>query len=157
MAKFPTTAEKSVTVKAPLEQVYALIWDVVSSARCIPGIDSCEPAGDDVYSFVMKERSAGPVSMVVRYHARFEGNGSDTIRFRNSGGEGENTEVDGTFKLKPTASGGTKITLKQTVSPESPVPRLLQGFLSSYVEKEAAQVIAEYLHNLKLRIEAEGR
>jgi len=44
--------------------------------------------------------------------------------------------------------------LKQTLAPDTPVPRLLQGFLRSFVEKEAAEGLKEYLANIKRALEA---
>ncbi|HUI27291.1 MAG TPA: hypothetical protein VL403_14510, partial [Candidatus Kryptonia bacterium] len=75
MAKFPTEVERTVTVKVPLARAYEFLWDVVGSSRCIPGIDACKRVGDDTYRFVYEERSTGPVSLVVRYTARYQGNG----------------------------------------------------------------------------------
>ena len=154
MAKFPTTVERSVTIKAPIARVYEYIWDVIGSSPCIPGIDNCSAVENDTYRFVFEERSAGPVSMVVQYTARYEGNGSDSIHFQGIAASGDNTDVDGTIRLKGSGADSTKVTLKQTLAPDTPVPRLLQGFLSSFVEKEAAEAAKQYLANLKKTLEA---
>src|SRR5262249_34728993 len=66
MAKFPTDVDESVTIAAPRERVYAYLWDVVGSSRCVPDLATCERVGPDTYRFVSRERSAGPVSMVAR-------------------------------------------------------------------------------------------
>src|SRR5215813_6585703 len=83
MAKFPTDVNESVTIAAPCERVYAYFWDVVGSSRCVPDLATCERVDPDTYRFVSRERSAGPVSMVARYTARYEGNGVDRIRFES--------------------------------------------------------------------------
>src|SRR5215472_9141118 len=54
MAKFPTQVEASITVKAPLDRAYKYLWDVVGSAKCIPGLASCKRVGDDTYRFTYK-------------------------------------------------------------------------------------------------------
>ena len=56
---------------------------------------TCERVGPDTYRFISRERSAGPVSMVARYTARYEGNGVDRIRFESLPVEGDNTDVRG--------------------------------------------------------------
>src|SRR5512140_2386513 len=137
MAKFPTEVERSVTVKVPLQKAYAYLWDVVGSSGCIPGIDSCRPVGEDTYQFTYQERSTGPVSMTVRYTAHYEGNGSDDIRFHGVGAADDNTDVEGTIRLAPVGAGETRVTLRQTIAPDTPVPRLLQGVLRSFVQHEA--------------------
>ena len=154
MAKFPTEVERSVTVKAPLARVYEYLWDVVGSSTCIPGIDSCTGQGDDAYCFVMEERSTGPVSMTGRYTAQYKGNGKDKITFVSTDAAGDNTEVKGSIKLQAAGADSTKIVLKQMLAPDTPVPRLLQGFLKSYVESEAAEAVRTYLANVKRTLES---
>src|SRR4051812_29443116 len=99
MAKFPTEIEETVTVPAAIDEVYAFLWDVVGSARCVPGIDRCESVGPDTYCFVYKERSTGPVSMTVRYTARYRGNGSDEISFEGISAADDNTDIRGQLRL----------------------------------------------------------
>lgn len=153
MAKFPTTVEKSITVKSPIEKVYAYLWDAAVSSACIAGIHHCETLGDDTYCFVFETKSVGPVSMNVQYTAKYEGNGTDTITFKTFGAAGDNTDVEGTARLK--ANGDTtKIVLKQMTAPDTPVPRLLQGMLRSFVESEAEDTIKQFLANLKRELEA---
>jgi carbon monoxide dehydrogenase subunit G len=153
MAKFPTEVERSVTVKVPLERAYSYLWDVVGSSACIPGIKKCKRVGDDTYHFLYNERSTGPVNMVVQYTARYEGNGKDRIRFEGTGAQTDNTDVTGLIRLQPSGPDSTRITLRQTVAPDTPVPRLLQGLIRSFVESEAADAVKEYLANVKRTLE----
>lgn len=148
MAKFPTEVEESVTVAAPIEQVYAYLWDVVGSSSCVPGIATCESVGPDTYRFVYQERSTGPVSMTVRYTARYRGNGVDDISFEGISAADDNTDVRGQLRL---AGDGpqTRITLKQRLAPDTPVPWLLQSLIRSFVEAEAAGGARDYLANLR--------
>lgn len=152
MAKFPTTVEESVTVGAPMEQVYAFLWDVVGSSSCIPDIEHCRSVGADTYEFLYKPHSTGPVSMVVRYTARYEGNGTDRIRFRGTGAAGDNTDVDGLLTLK-NKGPGTVLTLKQMLAPDTPVPRLLQSLIRSFVEAETSKATRAFLMNVRRSFE----
>jgi carbon monoxide dehydrogenase subunit G len=155
MAKFPTEVERSVTVQVPPARAYAYLWDVLGSFRCIPGIDRCERVGDDTYRFVYQERSTGPVSMTVRYTARYQGNGQDSIRFAGEADDGDsNTDVDGRIQLEAAGPDATRITVRQMVAPDTPVPRLLQGFARSFVEREAGATLEQHLANIKQALEA---
>lgn len=148
MAKFPTEIEESVTVPAPIEKVYAFLWDVVGSSKCIPGIERCTSVGPDTYCFLYKERSTGPVSMTVRYTARYRGNGKDDITFEGISAGEDNTDVRGQLRL--TGEGpNTRITLKQRLAPDTPVPWLLQSLIRSFVEAETAGAARDYLTNLR--------
>ena len=148
MAKFPTEVTESVVVPVALADAYAFFWDVAGSARCIPGLDRCETVGGDVYHFVFEERSTGPVSMCVTYTARYTGNGNDEIRFVGTGAVGDNTDVDGTIRLERVDADHTRVTLTQMLAPDTPVPRLLQGLIKSFVQGEAAQAVSTYLANV---------
>jgi carbon monoxide dehydrogenase subunit G len=154
MAKFPTEVERSITLKVPLEKAYAFFWKVAESARCIAGIDRCEKAGKDTYRFLFEERSTGPVSLSVRYTARYRGNGLDEITFESTGAEGDNTDVNGRIRLK-SSGDDTKVVIWQRLAPETPVPSLLQGFIRSYVEKEAGEAVRQFLANAKKELEKE--
>ena len=156
MAKFPTEVERSVTAKVPLARAYAYLWDVVGSSECIPGIDSCKRVSDATYRFVYEERSSGPISMTVQYTARYETNGVDTIAFTGISAKGDNTDVSGEIRLHASGADATKISLRQTLAPDTPVPRLLQGLLKSYVEKEAAEAVKLYLANVKRQLEGKA-
>jgi len=153
MAKFPTEAEKSITVKAPLARVYKFLWDVLGSADCIPGLDSCKRVGNGTYRFVYQEVSAGPVTHVARYTARYEGNGTDRITFTSVPSKDANTDVAGLFRLHASGPDSTKITLRQTAAADSPVPRLLQGFIRSFVEERAGDLVKRHLTNIKHSLE----
>jgi carbon monoxide dehydrogenase subunit G len=148
MAKFPTEVSESVVVPVPLAAAYAFFWDVIGSSRCIPGLDRCEANGGDVYRFVYEERSTGPVSMCIQYTASYTGNGTDEIRFEGASGPDDNTDVTGLIELERIDADNTRVALTQTLAPDTPVPRLLQGLIKSFVQGEAAKAVGEYLANV---------
>jgi carbon monoxide dehydrogenase subunit G len=156
MAKFPTEVERSVTVNVPIEQAYKYLWDVVGSSECIPGLDSCKRVSTNTYRFLYEERSTGPVKMVVRYTAKYETNGKDRINFVSTADSADNTDVDGLIRLQASGPDKTKITLRQAVAPDTPVPRLLQGLIRSFVESEAADTVKSYLANIKRALESKA-
>jgi carbon monoxide dehydrogenase subunit G len=153
MAKFPTQVDCSVTVKAPIDKVYKYLADVVASSKCIPGLASCKRVAADTYRFVYEERSTGPVSMTVQYTARYDNDGKSTISFAGAGATGDNTDVDGRILLSKSGADGTKITLRQTIAPDTPVPTLLQGLFRGFAQKEADATAGEYLANVKRTLE----
>jgi carbon monoxide dehydrogenase subunit G len=153
MAKFPTEVERSVTARVPQARAYVYLWDVVGSSQCIPGIKSCKSVGEATYRFVYHERSTGPVRLTLQYTARYEGNGEDRITFEGIGAKGDNADVSGVIRVQPAGPDATRITLRQTIAPDTPVPRLLQGLIRSFVEREAADAVKQYLANVKRALE----
>ena len=154
MSKFPTEVDESVTIAAARERVYAYLWDVVAASRCVPDLATCERVGPDTYRFVSRERSAGPVSMVARYTARYEGNNVDTIRFESLPVETDNTDVRGVIALEKAGAAATQVVFTQTIAPDTPVPRLLQGLVRSFVQREAASAVRGFLDNVRREMEA---
>ncbi len=155
MAKFPTEVEHSVTVKAPVEKVYKYLWDVVGSSSCIPGLASCKKVGANTYRFIFEERSTAGLSLSVQYTAAYDGDGKGRIAFVSAPGKGDNTDVDGELRLQKSGSG-TKITLRQMVAPDSPVPTLLQRLVKSFAQREADSAVKDYLANVKRELEDAG-
>jgi carbon monoxide dehydrogenase subunit G len=153
MAKFPTEVESSVTVKVPIEKAYKYLWDVVGSSACIPGLASCKKVGTNTYQFLYDPRSTAGIAITVRYTAAYKGDGKGTITFVSKTATGDNTDVDGEIRLEK-AGAGTKITLRQMVAPDTPVPGLLQRLVKSFAEKEAAVAVKDYLTNVKKALEA---
>lgn len=154
MAKFPTEVTESVVVPVPLAAAYAFFWDVPGSAQCIPGLDRCEGGSSDVYRFVFEERSTGPISMCVTYTAVYTGNGTDEIRFESTGAPDDNTDVKGVVRLERVDADHTRVTVSQMLAPDTPVPRLLQSLIKSYVQGEATKAASEYLANVAQRLGA---
>src|SRR5262249_8476893 len=120
---------------------------------CVPDLATCERVGPDTYRFVSRERSAGPVSMVARYTAHYEGNGVDRIRFESLPVEGDNTDVRGTIVLEQPAETATGLRFTATMRPGAPVPRLVQGLIRSFVEREAASAVRGFLGNVQREME----
>lgn len=153
MAKFPTEAESSIVINVPCARAYAFFLDVANSARCIPGFAGWEPAGPDTYRFTFAERSTGPVSLAVRYTARYIGDGTGRISFEGVGAADDNSDVHGEIRLEPQGGNATRVTLRQMVAPDLPIPRLLQGLLRGYAEREASTAVEQYLANVKRTLE----
>jgi uncharacterized membrane protein len=157
LAKFPTESERSVTARVPMPRAYEYFWDVVGSSPCIPGLDSCKRVGQDTYRFIYKERSTGPVSLVVRYTAKYQGNGVDQITYEGTAAKGDTTEVTGVIRFRPQGADATRITLRQMTAPDTPIPWLLQALVRSFVEREAAAAVEHYLANAKKALEKESK
>jgi len=153
MAKFPTEVERSITVKVPIEKAYKFLADVVGSSKCIPGLATCKKVATDTYRFAYKERTTGPVTMSVQYTARYDNDGKSTLSFASTEAKSDNTDVEGEIRLQKSGAGATKVSLRQKIAPDTPVPTLLQGLIRGFVEKEAGRVADEYLDNIKRALE----
>ena len=156
MAKFPTTSSAEITVATTMKKAYAFLWNVGDEAHrlCVDGLEKCDECGDDTYLFVFEPKSAGPVSIDIRYTSHYEGNGKDRIDFKSVDAEGDNTEVEGHLALSSAGRGKTTIRIEQTIAPETPVPRLVQSLVRSIAESEAAEGVKQYLEKVKAALES---
>jgi hypothetical protein len=93
------------------------------------------------------------LSMAVRYTARYRGNGKTTIEFESISADGDNTDVRGVIRLEHSESDATRITVRQALAPDTPVPRLLQSLVRSYVDSGAARALERYLDHVKHALE----
>jgi len=155
MSKFPTEVEHAIDISTPIEQIYAHFWNVTSTAKLIPGLLSCKPSGKDTYRFAYEERSQGPISIAVVYTSHYTGNGTDLIEYEGIGAAGDNADVNGTIKLQ-TQKGQVHVTLRQMLSPELPMPRLLQSLVRPFVERQASDGMKQYLSNVKRSLTGTG-
>jgi carbon monoxide dehydrogenase subunit G len=153
MAKFPAEAERSVTVEVPIRRAYEFLWDVVGSSRCFPGIESCSRVGAETYRFRYHEISIAGLSMAVRYTVRYRGNGKTMIEYESIAGDDDNTDVRGVIRLEQREKGETRITVRQVLAPDTPVPRLLQSLARSFVDGGAGRVLERYLDHVKHALE----
>lgn len=149
MAKSPTEGERSVTVRAPMPRVYEYLWDVVGSSKCIDGLKRCKRTKAETSCFEYAERSPGPIWLTVRYTVRYDGNGRDRISFQSLNASGDHTDVTGSIRLEETSPDSTRIVLRQSVAPETPIPSLMQGMIRSVVEREAGEGVRRQLMKIK--------
>jgi len=154
MAKFPAEAERSVTVKVPLKVAHDYLWDVVGSSDCVPSLRTCKRVGTNTFRFVFEDKHVGPLTIGVQYTARYETNGKDRITFESITASGDNADATGTFRLQAAGSQSTRISLRQMLAPDTPVPRLIQGLFRSTVEREVADGVRGFLDNVKAALES---
>ena len=89
--------------------------------------------------------------MTVQYTARYENDGKSAISFASTTRQGRQHRRGRRDPAAEERGRGTKITLRQKLAPDTPVPTLLQGLIRGFVEKEAANAAAEYLSQRQAR------
>lgn len=111
--------EKSLTLDAPPERVWALLLDPEAMGTCVPGMESVQVLSADEYAAVMKVK----ISFVsARFRLRTRIVERDAPRYLRAEGTGEDSAVASSLKqvseiwLEPGADGmGTRLRLKVQV------------------------------------------
>ena len=59
----------------------------------------------------------------------------------------------GTLVLERAEQTGTRVRLTQMIAPDTPVPRLVQGLIRSFVQREVASSVRGFLGNVQREME----
>ncbi len=141
--------EKTFTVGAPVQDVWAFMTDIEKVSTCIPGAEYAENLGDDKHAVMMTVK-VGPIKTSYRGEAtirkmdadahtiEIEGKGTDT-----KGKGGATMEMVGT--LTSTADGGTEVSGDSTVT----IQGMLAQFGSRMIEDVSNQLFEQFTVSLR--------
>ena len=147
--------EHKSTVSAPRAVVWAFLLDVPRVARCVPGVESVEPIGDDRFRGVLKV-AVGPVRLTltgeVAITSRDEAAGIAVLR-ATAADKGAGGAVSADMRLAVSdgiASGSAEL---QIVT-EAQVMGRIGEFGQPIIKRKADQTMNEFAANLGRAIAA---
>lgn len=149
--------ETSVEVNAPLEQAWALLSDVKRSGMHFPGVQSLEPTPglDGGWTWTMKEKGVGPISLKVQYDAVYSTDpDAHVVRWEPPARGGGDMESFGTWTLSETASGGTRLDFSARTVAHVPASRLVAKMVEMVAREELRKLKAEYVQAIKRSLDA---
>lgn len=147
--------EKTLTVAAPREQVWALLLDPQVMGGAVPGMQSIEVVSPTEYVALMHVKIAFVSAKFKLRTTIVEQRAPEYLRAE---GTGEDASVASSLKqgsevfLEPTSDGGTELRIKVNVD----VLGRLGTFGLSVMKTKADRMWDEFGANLKARIEAGG-
>ena len=147
--------EKTLTVSAPREQVWALLLDPQVMGGAVPGMKSIEVISPTEYVAVMHQK----ISFIsAKFKLRTHIVEQRPPEYLRAEGTGEDASVASSLKqqsevfLTPTPDGGTELRIKVTVD----VLGRLGTFGLSVMKTKADRMWDEFGANLKARLESGG-
>ncbi len=147
--------EKTLTVSAPREQVWALLLDPQVMGGAVPGMKSIDVISPTEYVAVMHQKIA---FISARFKLRTHITEQRAPEYLCAEGTGEDASVASSLKqrsevfLTPTADGGTELRIKVNVD----LLGRLGTFGLSVMKTKADRLWEEFGANLKARLEAGG-
>jgi carbon monoxide dehydrogenase subunit G len=140
--------EQTVTLDADPQKVWDFLLDVPKVAKCIPGVDSVEPLGDDKYKVVMKVR-VGPIGLSLQSELAIveKDEATRTAALRVDAADkrvGGAVKATMTTRLEP-HNGGTTM---QVVT-DAQVMGRIGDFGQPVIRKKADQMLQEVAANLR--------
>ena len=147
--------EKTLTVAAPREQVWALLLDPQVMAGAVPGMQSIDVVSPTEYVAVMHQKIA---FISARFRLRTRIVEQRAPEYLCAEGTGEDASVASSLKqrtevfLTPAAEGGTELRIRVSVD----LLGRLGTFGLSVMKTKADRLWEEFGANLKTRVEAGG-
>lgn len=147
--------EKTLTVAAPREQVWALLLDPQVMAGAVPGMQSIDVVSPTEYVAVMHQKIA---FISARFRLRTRIVEQRASEYLCAEGTGEDASVASSLKqrtevfLTPAAEGGTELRIRVSVD----LLGRLGTFGLSVMKTKADRLWDEFGANLKARVEAGG-
>ena len=146
--------EKHVVITSTIDEAWTFLMDVPAVSRCLPGVESVDQLGDDVYSGVMNVR-VGAVK--VKFQGRIEITERDPVAHRASMRvQGDDKRIGGamtaTIQMQLTERAEREVDLH--VVSEAAVLGKLGEFGQAVMRRKADQIVEEFAQNMAKAIKA---
>ena len=143
-------------VKAPFDEVFALLSDVPESVSHFPKVDKLTDLGDGVYKWEMQKVGTSQVNIQTVYASKYASDkAKGTVKWTPVKGVG-NALVGGSWKITDNKGKSTKVVLKIDGTVEVPLPGLMKMVVEPVVASEFEKLVEKYIDNLIKRFGGEA-
>lgn len=137
-------------VKASPEEAFALVADVKRSGMHFPDVASLEAAGEGRWTWKMKERGLGPLTLKVVYDAVYTADEeARTVTWKPPGRSGGDMDSYGSWTLKPRKDGGTDLHFHARTVAYIPAPRLMARVVQGVARDELTGLKKRYVEAIQ--------
>ncbi len=134
-------------VKAPLEEVFAVLADVPKSASHFPKVKALVPLGGNAFRWEMQKVGTAQVGIQTIYACAYKSDEKKgTITWAPVKDVG-NAQISGSWKITQ-AKGKTQLVLKTSGVVEVPLPGLMKMVVAPVVNSEFEGLVEKYIENL---------
>jgi carbon monoxide dehydrogenase subunit G len=140
--------EKHVVIPSTIEEAWTFLMDVPAVSRCLPGVESVEELGDDVYAGVMNVRVG---AIKVKFQGRIEVTERDPVAHRAAMRvQGDDKRIGGaiTATIQMQLTERTDHAVDLHVVSEAAVLGKLGELGQAVVLKKADQIMTEFAGNV---------
>lgn len=145
--------QKSMEVACSAKKAFDQLVDVASTVAMFPKLDKIVEIGNDVWRWEMAKIGAAGISHQVKYTVKYSNNGSSTIDWAPTAGEG-NAKVSGGWVISAKGDNACKIDFRSTGEFEMPVPRLMKGIAEGIVKSEFDGQVSTFIDRIKAKLES---
>ena len=144
---------KSFEVACSAKKAFDQLVDVASTTKLFPKLDKIVELGNDVWRWEMAKIGAAGISHQVKYCVKYSNNGSTTINWDPTAGDG-NATVSGGWVITAKGDNACKIAFQSSGEFEMPVPRLMKGIAEGIVKSEFDAQVGTFLDRVKAKLES---
>lgn len=145
--------EHEIVIEAPFEKVRDFLDDVPAVARCLPGLEQIQAAGDGVYEGSVRVK-IGPLGLNLSGRATVEREaGLDGWRLQGEGRDGRagaGARASLEARLEELAPARTRVTLVADIQFSGRLAELGQPL----IRRKADSLVEEFAENLRQAVEA---
>jgi hypothetical protein len=147
MIEVTVELERAFDSPASPAQAFALLSAIPEAARHFPDLEALLPDPEG-FTWRLEKVGVGAISIQGEWTSRYAADpAAGTVDWTPVAGRG-NSEVSGGWRVRPGPGGGSRIELRNRAVLRLPVPRLMQGLVSGFVQRENARLIERWLENL---------
>jgi carbon monoxide dehydrogenase subunit G len=135
-------------VRAPFDEVFALLSDVPRSVAHFPKVDKLTDLGDGVYQWEMQKVGTAQVHLQTVYASRYVSDkAKGAVTWTPVPGVG-NARVGGSWKITDHQGKSTRCVLRLQGAVDVPLPALMKPVVGPVVEGEFEKLVEKYIDNL---------
>ena len=138
-------------VKASPDEAFALVSDIKRSGMHFPDVASLEcTRGDGRWTWRMRERGLGPLTLKVEYDAVYEADpDARTVSWKPPGRSGGDMDSFGSWKLVERPDGGTDLHFHARTVAHIPAPRLMTKVVEGVARDELTGLKKRYVEAIQ--------
>ncbi len=148
MTKIAATEERTLTVRAPLQDVYQFFSDPGLLKEVTADVERFERLEGNKARWILIEKVEKGVRYLADYTVQYNPEGGNRVTWRTIEG---NLETDGEVVLRSIDGSSTEIRYRETVAPDLPISNLTAKLFKPIVAREVRKDIGKFLDRVELR------
>lgn len=148
-----TKSKRDITIRTSREALHALLTDVVTCGKLMPGVEELTKIGDDLYHYRLKEVSNGVIKFTPQHTARFDVSNPDAITWEPHGEH--NFKSWGVFRVSDGPTPNEQVLEIDTRSEASiDVARVMVMLIEPFAQKESDDITKGFLAAIRNALES---
>jgi hypothetical protein len=148
-----SASKRSITIRTDRERLRALLLDIVGCGRLMPGVETLEQVGENLYHYRLAKVSNGAVNFTADYVNRFDTSDPDSITWEPDGEH--NMRSWGTFRISDgPVPGELNLEIDTRAEAALDVAKVVVILIEPFAKRESDQVTKGFLEAIRRTAES---